>query len=263
MKKMKTWLAVVALFLSPAAFAQTLSAFEIMQKNAQQVQSEDESVEVTMTLIDNKGRERVRQVRQVTKTDPADNRSVVIQFLSPADVKGTGFLAIEYTGREDDQWLYLPALKKTRRISASDQTDNFVGSDFTYEDLSTEDLKDYHYKIMGTEKPNGSDCYVIEAIPGHETKQKESGYSKRHLYIRKDNFMIVQVKYYDHQNEQIKLLKVTNMGLVKDTGKWRTFNARMENLRTGHATTLTFKNHIINKGLSRDQFTTRYIEKGI
>ncbi|MFQ6116110.1 MAG: outer membrane lipoprotein-sorting protein, partial [bacterium] len=109
---------------------QDLSALEIMKKNDQQRKSRDERVELTMKLINRKGKERVRKVSQVTMTDASDNQKSLIRFLSPADVKGTRLLTIEHSNRDDDQWLYLPALKKVRRISASDQSDNFMGTDF-------------------------------------------------------------------------------------------------------------------------------------
>jgi len=239
-----------------------LSAREIMKKNDQQQKTDDEQLELVMRLINKKGKERVRKVTQITKTDTDDNQKFLIRFLSPADVKGTGLLTIEHKDRNDDQWLYLPALKKVRRISASDQSDNFMGSDFAYEDLGTEEMENYDYSLIKSEILDGVECYVIKAVPNNDREKKESGYSKREIWIRKDNFVAIQIKYYDKKGEFLKIFKASDIRLIEGTDKWRTHQMTMENVKTKHKTVLIFNNFAINKGIKDSLFTERYLRRG-
>lgn len=242
--------------------SQGFSAREIMEKNDQQRKAEDEQVELTMKLINKKGKERVRKVRQFTKTDADDNQKSIIRFLSPADVKGTGLLTIEHTSRDDDQWLYLPALKKVRRISASDQSDNFMGTDFAYEDLGSEELENYDYQLLRAESLNGVECYLIEAVPNNDQERKESGYSKRHIWIRKDNFVGIQIKYYDKKGKLLKVFQASDVRLIEGTNTWRAHRMETENVQTGHKTVLLFDHFVINRGLKDNFFAQRYLERG-
>lgn len=254
--------AFVLLLGTKYIFGQDFSALEIMKKNDQQRKSRDERVELTMKLINRKGKERVRKVSQFTMTDASDNQKSLIRFLSPADVKGTGLLTVEHSNRDDDQWLYLPALKKVRRISASDQSDNFMGTDFAYEDLGSEELENYDYKLLGTENLDGVECYLIEAVPNNEKEKKASGYSKRHLWIRRDNFVGILIKYYDKKGELLKIFKASDIRLIEGTNKWRAHRMEMENVQTRHKTVLLFDNFAINQGLKGKLFTQRYLQRG-
>ncbi|MFQ5637897.1 MAG: outer membrane lipoprotein-sorting protein [bacterium] len=243
-------------------YSQELTAREIMQKNDQQRKAADERVELVMKLINKKGKERSRKVTQVTKTDASDNEKYLIRFLAPADVKGTGLLTIEHSGQDDDQWLYLPALRKVRRISASDQSDSFMGTDFAYEDLGNEELEEYEYTLVKTEDVDGFECYLIEATPNNDKKKKSSGYSKREIWIRKDNFVGIQTKYYDKKGELLKIFQASDVRLLEGTGNWRTHRMEMENLKSGHKTVLLFDNFVINHGLHDKLFTQRYLKRG-
>lgn len=260
MKTLLTYIALTTVFLNIIG-AQT--GLSIMKKNDAQVLANDESVDLKMILTDSKKRSRERQVTQFIKTDAAKNRSSIIQFSAPADVKGTSFLAVEHTGREDDQWLYLPALRKTRRISSSDQTDNFVGSDFTYEDLNTEDLDAFKYTLKEEATLDGVACYHIEAIPVTEAKKKETGYSKRELYIRKNDYVAQKIMFFDKNGAHTKTLTATNIKPIAGTDKSRAYQLLMENHRTNHNTTLVFNNFKINKGVEEDLFSKRNLERNL
>lgn len=246
---------------STTFFAQT--GIDIMKKNEAQILANDEQFDITMTLTNDKGKNRVREIKQVTKRDNMNNRSSLITFSSPADVKGTGFLAIENQKAEDDQWLYLPALNKTRRISAADKTDNFMGSDLAYEDLDTEEISEFEYKLTGSKTIDNVDHFVIEATPKSAAKKKETGYSKRILYVRKDNYMFSLIKYFDKNNQLSKELIASDIRFAKDAKKWRAYKIVVNNIKTGHKTTLVYKNILINKGVSNDAFSKRNLERGI
>jgi outer membrane lipoprotein-sorting protein len=257
------WFLIMLLFFSANNLnAQNLTAREIMNNNDTQQRANDESSELKMQLINKRGKIRTRKVVQVKKNAADLNEKTLIRFLSPADVKGTGMLTIEHSDRDDDQWLYLPALKKVRRISSSDKSDNFVGTDFTYQDLKSEELENYDYKILKTEKLGGFDCYVISAEPNNPKEKKESGYGKREIWIDKENFVNIQTKFYDKKGELFKILKAGDIRLIEGTKKWRAHKMEMENLKTNHKTILLFKHFKINKGIPDKKFTKRYLERG-
>ncbi len=240
---------------------QAQSGKDIMIKNDAQIRTQDESRDLTMILTDAKGRSRERKVNQYSINDAEDNRSTIIRFSAPADVKGTSFLAVEHSTRDDDQWLYLPALRKTRRISSSDITDNFVGSDFTYEDLGTEDLEDFSYTVLREDTFENASCYVIEAIPITPEKIKETGYSKRILYIRKSEYLAVKVDYFDKKGNHTKTFTITDIRKIPNSDKTRAHILTMKNLRTKHTTVLRFNNFKINQGLDTALFSKRNLEK--
>jgi outer membrane lipoprotein-sorting protein len=254
-------ISIISLGTSTAS-GQDLSARGIMKKNDRQRKAENERLELEMKLINKKGKERVRKVTQIKKTDAVGNEKSLIRFLSPADVKGTGLLTIEHSERDDDQWLYLPALKKVRRISASNKSDNFVGTDFTYQDLKGEEFKNYNYKLLKVEKLDGYDCYVIAALPNNQKEKKESGYSKREIWIDKENFVNIQTRFYNKKEEFYKILKAGDIRLIEGENKWRAFHMEMENKKTNHKTILLFNKILINKGIADENFTQRYLERG-
>jgi len=242
--------------------AQQPTGREVMKKYKAQEKTNDSSVEIKMTLINSRGSQRERQITQITKTDENDNRKTLIRFISPADVKGTGFLSIEYSDREDDNWLYLPALRKTRRIAGSDKTDNFMGSEFTYEDLSSEDLNAFEYKLMGSDNVNGVDTWKVAAIAVDPKKVEETGYSKRELWIDKENYVVIQIKYYDKDGAYVKVLKSSDIKQVPGSDKWRAYKMEMDNKLNNKKTVLLLENYVINKGMEDKYFTKRYLERG-
>jgi len=244
------------------ALGQNLSAREIMKKNDQQRIAKTEQLELEMKLINKKGKTRVRRVTQIKKMDASGNEKSLIRFLSPADVKGTGLLTIEHTDRDDDQWLYLPALRKVRRISASDKSESFVGTDFAYEDLKNEELENYDYKLLKDDVLENHDCYVIEAVPATSKEKEESGYNKREIWIDKTNFVNIQTKFYNKKDAFYKIFKADDIQLIEGTTKWRAHQMVMENLKTKHKTILLFNNIVINKDIADKIFTQRYLEKG-
>lgn len=254
-------LTTIVLFAG-SLWAQQPTGREIMEKYKAQDRTKDTSVKLTMTLSNARGGQRERQVTQVTKTDANDNRKQLIRFLSPADVAGTGFLSIEHSDRDDDNWLYLPALRKTRRIAGSDKTDSFVGSEFTYEDLDAEDLDAHEYKLIGSESVDGVEAWIVEATLTDPEKIKETGYSKRELWISKDHYLMIQTKYYDRDGAYIKLFKAGDIRQVPDADKWRTYHLTMEDVRKGDKTVLELSEYKMDQGVQDGYFSERYLKRG-
>lgn len=239
--------------------AQELTGRQIMERVEVQNDSEDETSTIMMTLINRRGKKREREIRNWGKKIDERNDKRFSRFISPSDVKGTSVLTVEHTDTDDDQWLYLPALRKVRRISSSDKTDHFMGSDFTFEDIQSEDLEHFAYRLLGSETVDGVDCYVVEAIPVTEKKLKETGYDKRQLWVRKDNFVPIQTKYWNRKGEYFKLLRAYDV-VKLDKGIWRPGRIEMEDFKAKHKTILEFKDRVINSGVSDNIFTERNLK---
>lgn len=242
--------------------AQQPGGMDVMLKFKEQDRTKDSSVNMKMTLVNPGGGKREREMTYVTKTDANDNRKLLIRFLSPADVAGTGFLSIEYSDRDDDRWLYLPALRKTRRIAGSEKTDDFVGSEFTYEDLDSEKLDLYEYTLTGSETVDGVEAWVIEAVPTDPEKVKESGYSKRILWISKDHHVMQQAKLYNKEGAYVKVFKAEDIRQVPGTEKWRSYRVTMEDVIKGNKTVLELSEFKIDQGVQDKFFSQRYLKRG-
>ena len=194
-KNLKVFITIIsALLVYTLTWSQT--GIEIMKKNEAQLHASSSQVKNVMTLINKKGNKRVREITRFT-IDDGTNSSLLIRFTQPADIKGTGLLDIENTDRDNDRWLFLPALNQSRRISSSNISDSFMSTDFTYEDIGEEELEEYTYKLVKTDKYNNQDCFVIEAFAKNDKRKKESGYTKRLLYVSKEHYLIVYAKYFD------------------------------------------------------------------
>lgn len=233
---------------------------DIMKLNDAQRRVNDEQVELQMILKNPQGQERVRELQVVTKTVEKDIQNSILKFKAPRNIAGTGLLTLENKNTDDDQWLYLPTLKKSRRISSADQTDSFMGTDFTYEDLNPENIEDFNYQIIGTEKLTDVDCYKIEAIPSTEKIKTKSGYNKRIIWIRQDSNLAERIDFIDKQGKESKRLIAKDF-IIASENVYRAKSIVMQNLQTGHSTSLIYNNFVINQGIKNTQFTMRNLEQ--
>lgn len=249
----------ISLF-SFSVIKQQISGKEIMQKNYEQLYAKDEIVDIKMELINSKGKKRTRVIEQYQKRDTDDNLMNLIRFKAPADVSGTAFLSLEKDEQADLQWLFLPALNRSRRISASDESDNFMGSDFTYEDLDTEDLENFDYQLVGNVILNEKECYHINAIPNNETIAKNSGYSKREIFVSTKNFMVEKINFFNKKGVLTKKFAAESTIFIETAQKWRNSAIIMENVKTGHKTRIVFDDFKINQGLEDNLFSKRSLE---
>ncbi len=238
-----------------------ISAISIMEKNKQITESGDQEVAFTLELINKKGKKRKQESVWTYLTDDADIRYSLFRFNAPSDVKGTGFLSIEYPSKVDDRWLFLPALGRSRRISANEKTDRFMGSDFTYEDLERINLVDYDYELLGEETIEGQACYKIVATPNNAKTKKESGYSKRIYYIQKNNSQSIKTDYFNKKGELSKTF--FGKDIKKPTGEkeLRVHYMEMQNFETNHTSIIHFSDFKIDKGIGTEGFTVRALEK--
>jgi hypothetical protein len=249
--------------LPPRAAGAPLTPKEIMERNYVATKVVDSVSQATFTLINKNGQERVRTVLSTTKLQPnsVDNMRMV-RFLSPPDVKGTVTLLIEHSDRDDDIWIYLPALKKVRRLVASNKKDSFVGTDFSYGDVAGHKVEEWEHRLFKEEVFDGQECYVIESLPRTEAVKVNSGYSKRRTWIRKDNYVEIKAEFWDQAGQPLKTFTAGDVRLVDPARqKWQGMRLETSNTQTGHRTIIQFENFKANQQIKDDFFTTRYMER--
>lgn len=251
---------IISTLFSINAFSQVHTGYEIIEKNKEQMTTQNTQYENTMTLINKRGQKRIRGVKRFDVTDANNNKSTLVQFTYPADVKNTCLLSLEHEDKEDDRWLFLPALNSSRRIPSADISKSFMGTDFTYEDLAQDNIDEFDYLYKGDEEFNGIKCHIIEAKPKTEIKKKESGYSKRILYVSIQNFLVIHVKYFNKNDLLFKTFTGEDIRQIRDLNKWRFYKMTMNNIERNSKTVLEIKNYKINEDIKIDMFTKRYIE---
>jgi hypothetical protein len=237
------------------------TGLEIMKKQRDLQRAKDEEETQQMTLVNKNGETKQRKVVRQTLTAGNDLSKILIRFKAPRDVEGTGLLTWEAADGNDDQWLYLPDMKKTTRIASSGKKNRFMGTDFSYEDLRPENLSLHVYNLVGSEAVDGQDCWVIEALPGNDKEAEESGYSKRKLWVRKDIHYTVKREYYD-KKERLEKVQ-TDTKLVNVHGSvWRADQVEMRDLLAGTKTVVTIETRAHDKGLKESLFTASALERG-
>ena len=238
-----------------------LTAGDIMAEYHTQRNSRNERSRLTMKLMDSRYRERSRKLEQITITDSDGNQKMLIIVQEPEDIRGTAFLIVEHSQSDNDQWLYLPALRRVRRVLPNEKSDSFLGSDFSYTDLETENLDHYKYRLLGEDSLDGNHCWIIEARPADEKTLQETGYGKRELWIRSDNFVGLQTRFFDKKERPVKLFRALNVSAVNHSQKWRAYRLEMKNLESGHRTIILYENFIIDQGVPDWIFTRAYLER--
>ncbi len=267
MKHIKTYLLLITFFgaLSSSLIAQAADAptgLEVMQAVDHREDGDDLKQNMTQILLDRNGNQRVRHMIAFRKDYGEDSKRIIF-FTEPANIRDTALLTFDYDdpNKDDDQWLYLPALKKVRRISSSDRGDYFMGTDFTFEDMKqTPELEDYHWKLLGDAVVDGHQCWKVEGTPASEDIMRELGYSKMIQYVRKDNDFTIQVDYWDQAGRELKHLHIVDMQQIQ--GIWSASKIEMNNIQSQHKTILELSNQVYNTALKDRLFTQRTLKRG-
>lgn len=236
---------------------------------AQRVNSRNEGIalrrESRMELIDSKGRTRTRVAKMFRKYF-GDEKKTTVYFVEPATIAGTSFLTFDYpeADRDDDQWLYLPAHRKVRRISPADRGGSFFGTDLTYEDVKKETklaVEDYRWKVLGTEPVDGHECYVLEGIPVDEETARELGYSRVVSRIDAELWLTRLADYWDLKDQHLKTTH--NVKIEPVEGIWTIERTEVVNHRSGHKTVLEFSNIAYEDGVSDELFEPGNLTRGL
>lgn len=217
-----------------------------------------------LIIKDAKGRVRERKTTMATKLyDNGNTEKKIIRFLEPADVKGTGILTFDYQDDEDAMWIYMPALRKTRRIVSSEKGKSFMGSEFTNADMVMPSIEDFTYKIVKTsEKIDGTDCWCIEMTAKNEDLADEYGYLKRRVWIAKNDFVIRKAEVYDINNELLKIMEVKKVKMIDTKNKkYQPLHLEIKNVQNNRISILEFEKIIFNPKVKDEYFSTTYLEK--
>jgi uncharacterized protein len=238
------------------------SAEELMKLDFVASKVADSTQDAVFHLINAQGQERLRETTGQTKllAGSTDNRRIVV-FNAPADIRGTKTLLIEHSGGDDDIWIYLPAMKKVRRLVANNKKDSFVGTDFSYGDVIGYGVDDWNHTLLRGEAFHGLDCEVVQSTPKSPQVADVSGYSKRVSWIDKRSYVAVKTEIYDSQGALLKRLTQEDLREIdpKDH-KWQAMRLTAENTQSGHKTVIELKNFKANVGVSDAEFTPAFLE---
>jgi outer membrane lipoprotein-sorting protein len=231
-------------------------ATEIMQKSQAAFfeAGQDFKARVRMTLTTREGQQRLRELTMLRKNFPAGEQKYFLYFHSPADVSGTVFMVYKYPNREDDRWLFIPALNLVQRLAARDSRSSFVGSDFSYEDISGRDLEADTHRVLRNEALGSRQAVVIESVP-----TREADYARKLTWIDQSTYLPLKEEHYDLQGALYKVFTAAEIGDVQGfpTARKRT----MTNVKTGHKTEVVLEAIVYNVGLGDDIFTERALRR--
>lgn len=216
----------------------------------------DSSANMKMTLRNRAGKESVRNVRVKTLEVNGDGDKSLSIFDEPADVKGTASLTFSHSTKPDEQWLYLPALKRVKRISSKNKSGPFMGSEFAFEDIGSQEVDKYTYKYLRDESIDGTETFVLERYP----TDKHSGYTKQIVWMEKDRYVALKVEYFDRKDSLLKTLTATDF--QQYMGKhWRPSILEMVNHQSGKSTRLDFGDYQFKTGLKDSDFQKNALKR--
>ncbi|MDO3380921.1 outer membrane lipoprotein-sorting protein [Gilvimarinus algae] len=218
----------------------------------------DSEVELSMVLRNAAGEESSRRLRIATlekENEEVGDKSVVV-FSTPKDIEGTALLSHAKILEPDDQWLFLPALKRVKRISSANKSGPFVGSEFAFEDFTAIELNKFEYRFLRTESCGSLQCDVLERRPRYDS----SGYTKQISWVDQTDFQIRKVEFYDRRGDLLKVLSLEDYRQYSN-GAWRPHTLHMENKQTNKQTTLRYGNYVFNQGLDDRDFVKSKLQR--
>ena len=246
---------VILLILIPGvALAEDAASLVRQSQEAFHRAGTDLKTRVKMTLLTKEGQQRLRDLMMLRKNEAGGNQRYFLYFHGPADVRGTVLMVYKYPNQEDDRWLFIPALNLVQRVAARDSRSSFVGSDFSYEDISGRDVEADTHRALRVEALGSQQTVVIESVPAREADN-----AKKLSWIDQVTFLPLKEEYYDVQGA---LYKVFTADEIRDVQGLPTITKRtMTNVKTGHKTEVVFESVAYNVGLGDDIFTERALRK--
>ncbi|MCK5138052.1 MAG: MMPL family transporter [Bacteroidales bacterium] len=234
---------------------------DIINKSHEVVKVSSFEAVSTLTITDSKGNKRIRKNSMASMSLPDGTEKRIIKFLSPAEVKGTGILIFDYPEKSDDMWIYLPALRKTRRIVSREKSKSFMGSEFSNANMTAPGLDDFTYKMLGEELINGKACYKIEAVPVSSDLEDEYGYSQSLLWVDKKNYLVHQIRYFDFDGELFKTISNREFRKLDEANeKYMITNMHASNHSNGRSSEMVME-QVAAIPTSKSYFTVAYLEK--
>lgn len=256
------WLAMSVSIAGP-------SAPGVMEKVDTRETGETMKSDTLMILMDKGNQKRLRNIKTIRKEYGKDTKGIIF-FLTPADVRNTAYMSFDWDDavKEDDSWLYLPALGKVKRVAAGDKSGSFMGSDFTYSDINGIKIEDWDYTfIKESYSLEGKDTWVIQGLPKKQAKQRvmaQTGYLKSMMWVQKENLVVVKAKYWVKKGKKIKYFKAEKIQNIN--GIWTPLKLTMVTTSKGkvtHSSILKVSNVRYNLPIKDTYFTTRSMEQGL
>ncbi|HVZ33031.1 MAG TPA: outer membrane lipoprotein-sorting protein [Polyangiaceae bacterium] len=212
-------------------------------------------IKASAILTDKRGATSELSFTAISKRVEASISESVVRFSAPPDLAGAGFLQIQNRTGDDDRFLFLPALGRTRRISGNLRGSSFMGTDFSFADLDRRDLREGQAKSLSIEKIGAYSCYVVDVVP----RRDDSPYSHLEMWVRGDNFLVLRTKMYNLANVHVKTFEAQEIRRVK--GNWFVSRSLMTDHRIGHTTLLVLQEIIVNPQIGQDEFSVRALER--
>ena len=216
----------------------------------------DYTSDIRMVLRNKQGQESIREIRSKTLEVEGDGDKSMTIFDKPRDIKGTALLSFTHKTGPDDQWLYLPALKRVKRIASDNKSGPFMGSEFAYEDIASQEVEKYTYKYLRDDTLDGMDVFVFERDP----VDKKSGYTRQVLWMDKQHYKQRKIEYYDRKNALLKTLAFSDYNQYLDQ-YWRAHDMYMVNHQTGKSTRLLQTNYQFSSGLTDRDFDKNSLKR--
>jgi len=234
-------------------------AREIAEKASGIIEFESMEMKSTLFIHDNRGNVRERKVVVATR-EFGETTKTLLKFISPADVSGTTMLIYDYEDKQDDMWLYLPSLRRTRRIVSSEKGKSFMGSEFTNADMGKPNLNDFNYKLTGTSEIEQKNCWKIESVCKDENIAAENGFKSKIAYIEKNNYLTHKVEYYDQNNELFKIMTIS--AYKKQTnGKFFAYTMEVRNLQSNRRSVMQVDAFQLGSNLMEEHFSPTNLGK--
>jgi hypothetical protein len=244
-------------FIQIYGFPQT--AREICDKATSIIERNATEMVSTLQILDDKGRVRTRKMAIATR-DFNGVAKTMIRFLEPADVRGTAMLIFDYKDKPDDLWIFLPALRKERRIVSDEKSNNFMGSEFSNTDLSVPEPDNFEYRIVSSETLEGKICWKIEVVCRNDRIAEECGYSKRLVWIEKESYLTWKTEFYDFQRQLHKVQRFSDYKMQPE-GKFFAFNMEKENTQNGRKSVMTVEKFSDGSSLPENAFAPSMMSK--
>jgi hypothetical protein len=251
---------------SPLALTQSLTADEIMKRVDERYTGDTTKSSAVLNIIDKKNQTRVRNLK-LFGLEKDDYEKSLIFFMSPAEVEGTAYMTFDWENKEkeDDSWLYLPAMQMIKRVAASEESGKFMGSDFSYADINGLDIEDFHYEIVNdSELVDGQDCWVIQSTPIDRRIIKKTGYTSIKSWIRKDIYMTVKSIINVKQANRVKYFAAKDIENIQ--GVWTAKTLQMvttRNEKRVNSSVLKISDVLYNDSVDEAMFDTQAMQRGI
>jgi len=251
------------LLITTTVHAAEYTADEILNKVRNRADGADNYAKASLILKEKNGSTRTRNLLFLQKDYGKDDK-LTLSFTEPADVKGVVLQSINYdevAAKEDDQWMYLPAFRQVRRIAATDKRGSFMGSQFSYIDLDKLRVTDYQQKVIGEEKINERDCYLIERIPASLEVINRTGYHKVNVWVDKESFLVTKQVYFDAKGIPFKEFLAKKVEVIQDI--WTVTHSEMRDLVNSRASDLIFSDVSYDVGLDDSLFQQNIMKTGV